>query len=102
MMKSKRIVALCAFSIACLAFAACGKISEKEVESFEGVEDFHLALNAETPDYLEGVTIKFDDGSVGVPTVDASKVKLGEVGKYEIKYLYMFTARPYSKREKPS
>ena len=88
MMKSKRIVALCAFSIACLAFAACGKISEKEVEAFEGVEDFHLALNAETPDYLEGVTIKFDDGSVGVPTVDASKVKLGEVGKYEIKYLY--------------
>lgn len=34
------------------------------------------------------MTIKFDDGSVGVPTVDASKVKLGEVGKYEIKYLY--------------
>ena len=23
-----------------------------------------------------------------MPTVDASKVKLGEVGKYEIKYLY--------------
>lgn len=57
MMKSKRIVALCAFSIACLAFAACGKISEKEVEAFEGVEDFHLALNAETP----GLSRRRDD-----------------------------------------
>lgn len=65
MMKSKRIVALCAFSIACLAFAACGKISEKEVEAFEGVEVFIWRSTPKRPDYLEGVTIKFDDGSVG-------------------------------------
>lgn len=96
--KSIKAFLIFAFMLAAMlcVFVACSE-DPKSVYSFEGIEDIHLSQSATEYDFSEGVT-GFKDLKEAEFQVDASAVKFGTAGKYEITYSienYKQTANVY-------